>query len=488
MEEWFGISRQTVSRNMDKLAEKGFIIKETLKDLINPMIKHNNYKVDVEKITELCEAADYDSYANFLDSYRSILKQKFPDDGTTIDEYLDALATWHENKNIEICITLNELAQLITFGDTSSRPSISDMLTNLRSVSKKVKKSNISSYVEKPSLKKEAAESANKLFKTPKRKTKKQLQAEWEDEKRAAVNSFVLLKVGGNEELLELLNKFLDTENGKSYSPQQWLQQLDNLYENGRTVDRMIKGVKNSYMNNYKTLYIVDKSEVDMELKLSEIDNYVNEFADGNEELKDLLIAYVTEVPKGKSYTIRQFRLALKNLSSICITTDEKIQSVEKSYANSYSALAYANSVKTNQSNQADKEIDSEEKENIVNKFIDDGCYYLCDGLKDALIAYIKTTKAGKSMSAAMFKTVLDNLRLFCLDDNDKIMKINAAIQNNYSKLATEDFEESRKIKSRNETRETVANRLDRSRKQRVYMEQQKHPKNQMLKDIIIKF
>ena len=76
MTEWFGITRQTISRNIDKLVEKNFVSKECLADITNPIIKHNNYSVNTEYITELCENSDYNSYSNFLDSYRMILHQK----------------------------------------------------------------------------------------------------------------------------------------------------------------------------------------------------------------------------------------------------------------------------------------------------------------------------------------------------------------------------------------------------------------------------
>lgn len=484
MENWFGITRQTISRNIDNLCAKGFVEKETLHDIVNPMIKHNSYKVCVPYITRLCENSDYNSYTNFLDSYGAILKQKFPEDSKTIDQYLESLSTWHKNKDIEVTITLNELAQLICSDSNEEHEnySIANMLKNIRK--NKVKKNPEYAYINKDKLgNEEHKQEQNVGFNfqpKQKRTSTRAKKEEWDKTKREMVHNFVYMRLGGNEELFELLNNFLDTDNGKSYTPAQWSQQLDNLYEKGRTIERMIDGVKTSYMNNYRSLYIADKSEVDIDLKLREIKRYVDDNCEGNAELKDLLEAYVTEVPKGKSYTVKQFKLALSNLSMICKTTEEKINSVKTSYANSYSALAYANNFSTNSSTTS-TEVDVEKKVESVKNFIANGYYYLCDGLEDALMCYVQTTQAGKSVSAQAFDIMLSNLRIFCLDDADKVSKVNMAIQNNSTKFATEDFEETKQIKSRLQTRESVAQHLDRSRKLAVIKEKQKNPKNEKL-------
>jgi hypothetical protein len=245
----------------------------------------------------------------------------------------------------------------------------------------------------------------------------------------------------------------------------------------------MISGVKTSYMNNYRALYISDKSEIDIDLKLHEIDEYVKIYADDNDELREYLQLYVTEVPKGKSYTIKQFKLALNNLSMICKTTDEKIKSVKNSYANSYSSLAYANNYNDKQSEEC---VDTEEKIKCIKEFIADGYYYLCAGLEDSLLSYVNTTKYGKSMSVDNFKIMLNNLRLYCLDDSDKVAKVQMAIQNNSNKFATEDFDETRQIKNRLQTREGIASHLDRSRKLTIIKEKNKNPNNEILKNIVV--
>jgi len=484
MTEWFGITRQTISRNIDKLVEKNFVSKECLSDITNPIIKHNNYSVNTEYITELCENSDYSSYSNFLDSYRMILHQKFPKDTATVDSYLEELSSWHKNKDITVCITLNELASILSSAEDSNS-SITDVLDSVKKNSKKLKQNPVKSYVEKavPTTE-EIKRTDNRLFAEPKKKSKKAQRAEWHEDKKAMTSSFVYMRLGGNEELLDLLNLWLETDNGKSYTPLQWEQQLETLYKYGRTPERMIDGVRITYMNNYRQLYLIDKSEVDIDLKLNEIESYVSEFGENSEELKDLLCSYITEVPKARSYTVKQFRLSLKQLTQLCPTLKEKLASVERSYVNSYSALAYPNSNPYNNSQGSGEPVDIDLKEKKIKQFIEDGYYHLCDGLENSLLDYIHKTKVGQSMSYDGFCVILDNLRVYCLDDSEKVNKVKLAIQNNSNKFATEDFEETRKIKGKLETRESKANSLDRARMQKVLMEKMKNPNNPRLKDV----
>lgn len=496
MEQWFGISRQTITRNIDKLCKSGYILKETLQDAVNPMIKHNNYRVDVPFITKLCEESDYDSYQNFLDSYRSILKQKFPNDSATIDEYLETLSTWHKNKDIKVCVTLNEVAQLVCMGvEGETQPSIVSMIETIRDKNKSLKKGKEKDFIRKDikDYKDESKKSAKQGFDfsgiEPKKKrvSKKAKQAEWLETKKQATHSAVYLRLGGNDELYHLLLDFLETDNGMSYTPSQWDQQIDNMIYYGRTVDRMIEGVKRSYMNNYRTLYIPDKSEVDIDLKLREIKKYVHDNCDDSKELADLLEAYVLEVPKGKSYTISQFRLALENLSDICKTTDDKIKSVKRSYANSYASLAYdSHSAYSNDGYSSNECVDEEKKFEIIDGFIKDGYYYLCDGLEDALRQYVSDTIAGRSMTASNFSLILDNLRLFCLDDSEKVARVKLAIQNNSAKFAVEDYKESQQIKDRLQTRESIADHMDMTRKVSILKEKQRNPKNPKIASVSV--
>lgn len=487
LEMWFGNARQTISRNVDNLVCKNYIIKECKQNPNNPIIKKNSYQVNIEYITQLCEQANSSDYKNFLDSYGYLLKQRFPEDGETIDTYLNNLMEYHDNKDIEICITVGELAKLIHNNTKIDSSSITDMLEHIQK-EKQPKKNPEKDYIQKSNNDTTSETTQKKLFDEPKRKSKKALHNEWDVAKREMTHNFVYMRVGGNDELLKVINNFLDTDNGRSYTPAQWEQQLENLYKYGRTVERMIEGVKFTFMNNYRSLYIQDKTEVDMRQKLDAIDRYIEDECEGSSELKDLLYSYVTDTQKGKSFTLKQFTLALKRLSTIYPELQQKIESVELSYANGYAALAYPNGTnlygKTIQQTQSSNAIDTDKKIEKIHTFIKEGYYQLCEGLEEALITYVTETEAGSSMTYTNFCIILDNLRLLCLDDSEKVTKVKLAIQNNSNKLATEDYAETAQLKQKLETREHKASSLDRSRKAKVMKAKNLHPNDEKLKNI----
>lgn len=474
LEYWFGLTRQALSRHIDKMVSKNILHKDCKQDATNPMIKHNSYAINIEYVTRVCEQADFETYKNFLESYRVLLAKKFPLEQVKIDSYIDNLEQWYYNKNIKIVVTFNQLVQLMR-SENVEEVTLDNLLKTIQTIQPKV-----------PELNKKSTKQTKKsgtLLEKPKRKSKQTLKNEWDKEKRSMNQDFVMYRAKNNEELLSLLDSFLDTDNGRSYTPAQWGQQLDYLFKHGRTVERMIEGIRFSYMNNYRSIYIVDKSEVDIDEKLEIIEEYVREEGENSSELREYLMDYVLETPKGKSYTVKQFKLALKTLTSLCESLQAKINSVKTSYANSYAALAYPQTQGTQTSTQ-NVEVDMEEKETLVNEFIAKGYYYLIPELKQLLLQYIKTVPAGKSMAKELFALNLDNLRLFCFLDDVKVQKVKMAILNNYQKFATEDFEESKRLKARFETRESHADDLDRTRKQNVLDAKRKNPNNPLLQEV----
>ena len=472
MQDWFGITRQAVSRRIQNLVDKGYITKQS-DNLYGPeFIKSNSYAVNMARITEVCSECDEEIYSNFMNSYGAILRQRFPSDVQRIDDYIEAMCQWHQAKNIEVCLSVKQLSDLLLSEDTV------DIATALGVIEKcrKPKKSAKKEFIEKSTTPKKSGN----LFDVPKQKSRQTKKNEWDVEKRTMTTDFVYMRLKGDEEIHEAINQFLSTNIGRNYNPDQWKQQLENLYDYGITRDRMLQGIRKSYMNGYRSLYPVDNSEVDMRRKLNLIERYVKNECDGSDELRQVLTSYIFEVPKGKSFSENQFKLALENLSDICKTTEEKLQSVKTSYANSYSALAY----KSNTTTSNETPVDMEEKNERVDKFIRDGYYYMVAGLSEALHSYVNSTSAGKCMTLSEFELALNNLRLFCLNDDEKVSRVLNAIQHNYLYFATEDYNETRTLKSKLETRDTKANSLDHSRKSRVLAEKLKNPNDPRLKDV----
>jgi len=473
MEDWFGVTRQTISRTIDRLVSRGLIIKECNREETG-FLKHNNYAINTKNVIDLCEKADQDNYFNFIESYSHILKERFPADSIRIDGYMQSLLQWHMNKDIEIRVTLNEIAAFLSNGDCGN--SLQDLIDAINAS----RPNTHNAHSEKQKNPKQSKkDSEDVLFQTKASRSKKRPNKA--AEKREITHEFVCINAGGSQELTDILMQFLDTQSGKAFSPEQWRQQLNVLYNGCRSVDKMIQSVQTSYTNNYRALYYEDKTSIDMQKKYALIDDYIESECDGNDTLRGLLHLYIEETPKGKSYTEGQFRLALKTLSELCKTVQQKIASVEKSYANSYSALAYPTVAE-----QTDQDVDKEEKVSAIHDFIKGGYYHLVDGLESALISYISSCRAGKTMSVDMFKIALDNLRLLCFNDDEKVSRVRLAIQNNSSRFATEDYSETQRLKAKCVTRTKKADELDRARKQKVIEYKRRHMNDDRVKDVII--
>ncbi len=457
--DWYGMSYRSVTTNVDNLIELGYI---TRRKVDNTLLRQ--YKLNVDKISTECIKSGKDYYVEFIDTYRDILMKKFPDDMDKINDILKDFIDDTGMCNPSI-LMLSNLISLSSFDEAKDCLNSTINIQNIPNMNKQ--------YVVP-----EKTQDCLRLFDQPKKKRGRPSKKEANrKEKLLILEDFILMRGRGNAELKELLIKFLDTDAGRKYSPDQWKSQLDNLADCGITEERMIDGVTRSYMSGYKTLYLKPQFENDMSAKIKIIEDYVSSEKAPDDRLSDYLKQYVFETTKGKSYTKNQFRLALEKLSDVCASYEDKVASVRRSYENAYSALAYES--------QAQKSIDMDKKHELIHSFIADGYYYLVDGLNDVLYQYVDSTTAGSSMSASEFSVILENLRQFCFDDEDKVSRVRVAIQGNKNVFATEDFYETKKLRQAHESRSERAKSLDRSRKQRVIEYSRRNPNDIRVAEII---
>ena len=98
MERWFGVTRQTLSRNIEKLPciKKGISKRNTEGEL---SYSHNYYYVDMPAIMKICEKVGDTVYDDFMQAYEQILILKFPNDKTQIESYFKQIKSWHNEGN-----------------------------------------------------------------------------------------------------------------------------------------------------------------------------------------------------------------------------------------------------------------------------------------------------------------------------------------------------------------------------------------------------
>ena len=223
MEDWFSLSRQAVSRRIQNMVDQELLTKQTLVD--SGFIKHNSYSVNMAKVTELCENSDYDTYKNFIESYGSALKQRFPADEIKIDNYLDSLIQWHEVKDTQVCLTMKQISDILLYEDAP------DTITEvIELVSKQTKR--VVPKVIKPPVSEPSITSDGSLFAdiAPKKKPRLTRSMQAQEDKRQMAVDFVVHNYSGNEEIIDAINEYLDTPEGKKFTPDQWRKQLNNMY------------------------------------------------------------------------------------------------------------------------------------------------------------------------------------------------------------------------------------------------------------------
>lgn len=510
MSDWFGLNRNTVARNIDKMVVSGIVSKETLQDLRKPLIKHNRYQVNMTHITNLCEKSDFNSYTNFIASYKQILIQKFPDDSKKIETYFDRFLSWHENKHAIVQVDMLTLSQLLCrLASPGSVPESENFLTNIANL---INPSEVSSVVNeinpiqnnivdpcniptnntKSNKNPITPENYPSLFppvKPVSTKSKKVLFEEHLDTKRKMNAEFCALY--GNDALLDMLNKFLETKHGESFYPGQWKTQLEDLKTLGETPDRMFESVRNSYKSNYRFLIYEDKNATLFKDKLAVIDTFISTNGENNVELRQLLIDYIKDVTKGQQASSNQLKRLLEELKRICVTVPQMIESVGESYTHSWAALAYKDRHSSNNNNSdylsmstLSKEECTQQKVQLIENFIDKNYYHLHNEVKEMLLKYINSVPSGINMSPEMFQANLELLRLYCLSEDRLKESLLTATVKNLDVLCKEDFAESRQIASKHMSRDSLAESYARTRHQHVLTYQSKHPNDPRLKNL----
>lgn len=501
MEKWFGITRQTISRNLERMP---YVKKLTY---VNPEVnnfKYNYYRVDMEEILKICMNKGTSIYDDFMLSYKNILLLKFPEDDKEIDDYFDTMLNWHKLSNATYTVDFKTITTIVDMLMNSSVPEEKSFRSIIETLSKnnisqgyisdsEVLKDTvsptdasepppeISNTVEKPKV--TGKFKATELFKPtkPKKESKQARLNRERAEMDAMTRDFVLTYADNNSELLDILDAYLDFRVTSFITPAQWSANLKLFRKVHKTVPEMISGATTALAAGYRKLAYENQQTIIADNYKFERNNLVKEFVanygEGNADLESVLLKYSEEVADRKNVTPNQFSVLLKNLHKLCPTTEQKLESVTNAYASGWSALAYANRFNDcTTSSASNTVIDKDKKLSIIDKFFTDGFYYLTPEIKELLIQYITETKSGRNMSANRFSLSLDFLRLHCPLEEHKITAIKEAILKDTEYLCREDFNDTKQAKKAYNSLENRAYNMDRNRKQTAHRYYMEHP------------
>ena len=399
MSEWFGLTRQTLTRNIDKMP---YIIKDTSDEHTYGFYMFNYYKVDMEELLRYFEkSVNGSAYENFMLSYSQILKLKFPDDEKEIDNYFSDIIDWHYNvddrfmervktiarlgndvrnnpedyKDTSFTVAVNNTEELIkSFCDILSNvtgkeititPTVSDKAISKNDMPKNdttSPKSDAVETVEKTVESKPKRKSAKVMAdmgmlskKSPKTKTKAEEKAELSkkhfDELVLATNQYVALKYNNDEELIEVLIEYLKYRfEDKSYPTRsQWSALLRTLATYSDNETRVIV-VENALAGGYKKFSYETAEQIAEMKRRSQVANDIHQIIDdfcankceNNKELSELLHEYYKTVNTSVSNT-KQVEEMLNMLDNTYPTLDGKLLSVRKAFASGWKTLVANN-------------------------------------------------------------------------------------------------------------------------------------------------
>lgn len=267
--------------------------------------------------------------------------------------------------------------------------------------------------------------------------------------------SYVALHCNNDETILNYLNKYARVRQGESNSPIQdvtW-EEILAVY-NGCPNDIILEDLKKCICGTYKTNgWIVkqkaeeiakQKEQAEFEKNVKEaVNTYLNSLPDCTPELSEILHSYMEEVyMKGKN--LNQINVALKGLDKFP-NAQCKYEAVRAAYEGGYKRVQNTQEVKqlataTGAITTTVIEQDIEEKQKIVDKFIEDEWMWLETGIRDNLKEYIESP-IGKSITAQKLTQMLFDLLRFGYDDDRMADGIKEATLKQDTKFGTKDYQ-----------------------------------------------
>lgn len=511
LSDWFGISRQTLSRNIDALP---YVEKSVSQDNRNSFYTHNCYKIDMIGLLTYFQNCEKEIYEEFLAAYKGLLILKFPDDKESIEEYFVDILNLYLEKNPE---GIDELMKTILISNmdvekgTRFKPVLDAITTNgyipvmeSNSTTPKVKRTEESELSVKTKPKKGLGKNPASLGITPKpirstRKTpeEKLLQRNENIQKLQLIASnYVAMKVGNDPECLQLLNSYItdvlfyEEKTVNPMSPnsfQTLLKELDMF----KTLDDKLDAIRTSIGHRYRGFCYTDKETLNQkyfkqeqaELIQQQVEEFITKHCSTNEDLSGILRDYVAEVfiPTGKS--ARQFKLFLKKLEDARLSIENMYVVVSETYMNGWKRWSFefpdhftSNLLTSDARTASNPKVDMSEKESAIDTFFREHYLYQNPEIKELLLQYIHETKHGQSMSVRDFINKMDYVIMHRYLVTDVINCIRHAVSTDADCLCPTDFNIDKEIKQVHGSFEECLKVMDRERRRQCEVARKKHP------------
>lgn len=506
LSEWFGISRQTLSRNIDNLP---YIIKSVSQDTRHGFYTHNCYRVDMLGLLTYFQNCDKEVYEEFLAAYKGLLILKFPEDKESIEEYfIDILNSASNLEGIDKLMKTILISNMSVEKGTRFAPVLEAITTDgciPTVIQEPVTKSNTTR--KKGSGKKPAdlgikSKPVKTTRKTPEEKLRQRNENIQKLQLLAA--NYVAMKVGNDAECLQLLNSYItdvlfyEEKTVNPMSPnsfQTLLKELDAF----KTLEDKLEAIRTSIGHRYRGFCYVDKEKLSqkyfkqeqVELIHKHLESFIEKYCSSNEDLSDLLRDYVDEVfiPTGKSS--RQFKLFLKKLEDANLSTENLYTVVSETYVNGWKRWSFefpdhftANLLNVESRKLSTPTVDMVEKEASVDTFFKEHYLYQNPEIKELLLQYIHETPNGQSMTVKEFVNKINYVIAHRYRIKDIVSCIKDAIALNLDNLCPVDFAIDKEIKQIHGSFEECLRIMDRERRRQCESERRRNPNDTRFKDM----
>ena len=536
--EWFGITRQTLSRNIDKLP---YIIKDNSCDHPAGFYNCCLYRVDMDAMLHDFSNGPDETYQEFLASYERLLILKFPDDKKTIEAYFKLFSEWHAGLSVEMrkqikpFITLgNKIKENeeVDYEDVNFSDALQDMKEQVEKLSSDLdkflngeSKSNveITSKISnptvntKPCVQGTSVPQSNSSKPTPKpkhkgakrpsdlgivakpQKPKSKTKEEKERIKQEQFNlliqqlyaenvDFIVRHNIRDERILSSLNDYVSEvieggKNSRGVTTHRYKMALDQLAL-VMSPDKMLMYIQNAIIGGYsKFVYDLDKIQSDnrMLLERSNIwektENFISNFPDASEEFVNTVNRYVEDcVLASDRYSALQFEHRLNDLLKRNLTSEQVLTVICDTLSSGWKQWNFTNvqNVATNVSSTPTP--DMEDKENATDTFFRKHYFYQTPEIKQVLLDYLHQTSHGRNMSCNKWVQEMEYLLLHRHTNDEIIMAIKDATLHDYEHLCTVDYAADKRMQHTFGTLEDAVVMRDRTRRKHCEQERKNNP------------
>ncbi len=529
LSEWFGLTRQTLARNIDRLP---YVTKQTSDDHPCGFYGYYFYRVDMDAMLKDFSTGPDEVYQEFLASYKKLLILKFPDDKKRIEDYFKMFSDWHAGLSVAM---RKEAKSFVTLGNRISndeecsykdidfstalqdvRDQITQLSNNLsvflgngeKETSTKVTLSNTPILESPPKKSLNTSKPKPKGARRPSdmgiiAKSQASKPASKEEKARIKQEKFnILIK-----ELYELNTDFVTTHNiddgriiealdnyvreivEKEHNPKgltafrykESLKQLAPIL----SPDDMLTHINDAIIGGY-TKFVYDQEKIKKlnnlyteRLNIKEVaETFISKFPNASETFSTTIREYVNNcVLNTDGWTSFAFSCRMNELLNRQLTAEQVITVISDTLSCGWKQWNFR-SVDNGSTSTVSQTptVEMSAKESATDDFFRRHYFYQEPEIKTVLLDYLHNTSHGRSISCAKWDQEMEFLILHRHTNDDMIMAVKDAILHDYEHLCTVDYDKDRRIQHTYGTLVESVRMKDRTRQKHCEQERKKHP------------